>query len=70
MVSQSSHVHTTVFKKASKFAPSHIKNNFNVQNLQDKQKYTSTRKQNKRKAKPGRKPNSSLAAEDLKMQDI
>lgn len=36
MVSQSSHIHTIVFKKGSKFAPSHIKNNSNVQNLQGK----------------------------------
>lgn len=32
MVSQLWHIGNVVFKKASKFSPSHIKNNFNVQN--------------------------------------
>lgn len=58
------------FKKASKFARSHIKNNFRVQNLQGKRKHTPRRKQNKQKANLGRKPSSFLAAKDLKMQDI
>lgn len=45
-----------------------LRTTFNAQNLQDKQEHTSPRKQNKHKAKPGRKLNTSLATEDLNIQ--
>lgn len=45
-----------------------LRTTFNVQNLQDKQEHTSPRKQNKHKAKPVRKFNTSFLTEDLNIQ--
>lgn len=62
------HTYHWGFFKASKFAPPHIKNNFNVQNLQIETYLP--RKTKQKGKKKGRKPNSSLATKDLEMQDI